>query len=143
MINILEPTLDYVFKKLFVMKVELLIDLINTVLFIPKNRYIKTVEIKNPEILPDHINGKYIILDIYAIDDTGKIYDIEMQACKFKYYPKRSLYYISKLYSKQLNSGQRYDLIEPAIGIHFFNYIEYEDYDDYHFCFEFREQNHP
>jgi len=144
MTKILEPTLDYVFKKLFVTKINLLTDLINSVLFISEDNIIKKVEIKNPEILPDHITEKYIILDIYAVDNNGNQYDIEMQAVKYKYYPKRSIFYLCKMFSNQLNSGQNYDLLEPTIGIHFLNYIEYKEYQKkFHFCFEFRERKHP
>lgn len=141
--TLLSPKLDYVFKKLFTLDVDLLIDLVNSVLLLTDNDQIISIDIKNPEILPDHIKEKYIILDIKAYDNQGNHYDIEMQASKYFYYPKRSTYYLSKLFASQLKSGENYNLIEPVIGIHFLDYIVYPTYSDYSFCFELRDYNHP
>jgi predicted transposase/invertase (TIGR01784 family) len=140
---LLTPKLDYVFKKLFTLDVDLLIDLINSVLTLIENNQIISIDIKNPEILPDHIKEKYIVLDIKAYDNLGNHYDIEMQASKYLYYPKRSTYYLSKLFASQLKSGENYQLLEPVIGIHFLDYIVYPRYPDYSYCFELRDYNHP
>jgi predicted transposase/invertase (TIGR01784 family) len=66
-----------------------------------------------------------------------------MQASKYFYYPKRSTYYLSKLFASQLKSGEDYNLLEPVIGIHFLDYIVYPTYSDYSYCFELRDYNHP
>jgi len=141
--TLLTPKLDYVFKKLFTLDVKLLIDLINSVLMLIKIDQIISIDIQNPEILPDHIKEKYIVLDIKAYDNQGNHYDIEMQASKYFYYPKRSTFYLSKIFASQLKSGEHYNLLEPVIGIHFLDYIAYSKYSDYSYCFEFRDFNHP
>jgi predicted transposase/invertase (TIGR01784 family) len=141
--TLLTPKLDYVFKKLFTLDVDLLIDLVNSVLKLTGNDQIISIDIQNPEILPDHIKEKYIVLDIKAYDNNGNHYDIEMQASKYFYYPKRSTYYLSKLFASQLKSGEDYNLLEPVIGIHFLDYIVYPTYSDYSYCFELRDYNHP
>jgi len=141
--TLLTPKLDYVFKKLFTLDVDLLIDLVNSVLKLTGNDQIISIDIQNPEILPDHIKEKYIVLDIKAYDNQGNHYDIEMQASKYFYYPKRSTYYLCKLFASQLKSGEDYNLLEPVIGIHFLDYIVYPTYSDYSYCFEFRDYNHP
>ena len=41
--QLLTPKLDFVFKKLFTVDTELLIDLLNTVLEFPDNRQIRTI----------------------------------------------------------------------------------------------------
>ncbi len=137
--HLLTPKLDFVFKKLFCYDTGILTDLINSVLELPENRRICSVQIKNPIVLPEEITQKYIILDILATDESENIYEIEMQARQYESYPKRSLYYASKIYAGQLDSGEEYDKLRPVIGIHFLDYEEFPDYDGFHFCFELRD----
>lgn len=69
--NLLSLKNDYVFKKLFSQNTEILMDLINCVLNLSKESGIVSVAIKNPDILADEIEKKYIILDIRAVDESG------------------------------------------------------------------------
>ena len=48
-----------------------------------------------------------------------------------------------KLSTNQLASGKDYGKLMPVIGIHFLDYDEYPEYDDFHFCFRLRDENHP
>jgi predicted transposase/invertase (TIGR01784 family) len=140
---LLTPKLDFVFKKLFCDDREILTDLINAVLDLPKNRRIRSVQIKNPIILPEEITQKYIILDILATDESDHLYDIEMQARQYDYYSKRTLYYASRIYAGQLDASGEYGNLCPVIGIHFLDYEEFPDHSDFHFCFELRDIRHP
>jgi predicted transposase/invertase (TIGR01784 family) len=142
MAELLTPKLDYVFKKLFTKNEKLLIDLINSTIGLHPTRHIERIEVNNPEILPNQIHEKFIILDINAYDNNKQYYNIEMQANKYPFYYKRSAYYIARLYGEHLKKGEPYELLEPVIGIHFLNYVEYENYPDYYFLFQFREKKH-
>jgi len=133
---------DFVFKKLLCESMEILIDLLNSVLELPEKRRIRSVKIKNPIVLPEEITQKYIVLDIRATDESGNIYNIEMQVRKYSDYLRRTLYYASRLYAGQLESGEEYSELKPVIGIHFLDYEEFPDYDDFHFCFELRDVRH-
>ncbi len=104
--ELLAPTLDLVFKLIFTKDKELLIDLINSVLQLPEEKRIQTVEVKNPNILPEDIRKKFIILDIRAYDPDNHQYNIEMQAKKYDCYPKRALFYLTKLHSNRLGVGE-------------------------------------
>ena len=42
-----------------------------------------------------------------------------MQAAKFDAYPDRAAYYLSGLFGSQLDRGEDYSLISPALGLHF------------------------
>ncbi|MDM8541894.1 Rpn family recombination-promoting nuclease/putative transposase [Desulfococcaceae bacterium HSG9] len=141
--NLLPPKLDLVFKMLFTKDDELLTDLLNAVLNLSAEKRIRTVKVLNPAILPETVRQKIIILDIRATDASDRQYDIEMQVRKYLFYPKRTLYYISKMYAEQLKAGDEYDRLKPVIGIHFLDYEQFPDYDDFHFCFQFREKRHP
>lgn len=140
--HLLTPKLDLVFKLLFTKNIAILIDLLNAVLNLPAAQSISQVTVKNPTILPEEITNKFIILDIYAVDNHGDQYDIEMQAQKYPAYPERSVYYLCKLYANQLDAGEFYEQLQPVIGIHFLNYEAFPEYSEFHLCFELRERRH-
>ncbi|CAN2042669.1 transposase [Candidatus Magnetomoraceae bacterium gMMP-15] len=141
--KLLSPKLDFVFKKLFTKDVDLLIDLINTVLKLSDYKRVKEIEIKNPTILPEDISKKFIVLDILAVDETDHKYDIEIQVRKYDYYPERALYYLTKMYSDQLDSGEKYDELKPVIGIHFLDYKQFPKSNQCYFCFQLRDVDNP
>lgn len=141
--HLLTPKLDLVFKLLFAENTEILIDLINAVLALPESQRIQTIEVKNPTILPEEIHEKYIVLDIHAIDCRHHEYDIEMQAQKYPFYPERAMFYLSRLYSKQLDSGEKYEQLKPVVGIHFLNYEQFPGYDEFQFHFELKDIRYP
>ena len=118
--ELLDPKNDFVFKKLFVAKPNLLISLINAV----RHDYppVIKIEIRHPEILPEHLEGKQIVLDVLAEDSKGVIYNVEMQVCKFVDWGARSLYYLARLLGKQLNKGENYDKVRPVVGIHLLDF---------------------
>ena len=75
MTQLLDPTNDYVFKRLFVEAPELLVALINDLR--PDLPDLTSVEILNPNIEPGDLTGKYIILDVLARDADGHCYNVE------------------------------------------------------------------
>lgn len=99
--KLLSPKNDYVFKTLLIRDVEILKNLIDSVLGRPDGRRIASVEIKNPKVLPEDIEKKFIVLDVRAVDDAGREYDVEMQVRKYENYPKRTVFYLCKMYGDQ------------------------------------------
>jgi len=143
--KLLTPKLDFVFKRLFTEDMSILADLLNAVLKNEHGSLIKTVKVKNPIILPDEITQKFIILDILAQDENKRRYDIEIQVRNYASYPERALYYLCKLYSSQLDSGENYEKLKPVIGIHFLDYEQFSDsdYEDFYFHFEMIDARYP
>ncbi len=70
---LLTPKLDFIFKKLLAGDTRVLKDLLNAVLGLPKGRRIRSVRVKNPIVLPEEITQKYIVPDILAVDESGRI----------------------------------------------------------------------
>ncbi len=143
MTELLTPKLDLVFKALFSQDTELLTDLINAVLNRPDKERITSVELMNPGVLPETAVQKFIILDIRAEDNSGQLYDIEMQVRKYDDYNQRTLYYLSRMYTEQLEKGGRYGLLKPVIGIHFLDYELFPQHPEYYFRFELRDCRYP
>jgi len=94
-------------------------------------------------VLPEEITKKYIIPDIPAVDGSGQIYEIEMQVRRSDSYPKRALYYLSRIYAGQPDAGEDYEKLKPVIGIHFPDYEMFPDNEDFRFRFEMRDVRHP
>lgn len=126
----INPKIDLAFKKLFGSEEnkDLLISFINSILI--EEEHIKDITIKNPYNVLNYINGKMSILDIKAVDEKGKWYDIEIQVAPQSFYDKRALYYWGKVYTNQLLEKGRYGELNKTIGINVldFNYLQGSEY---------------
>lgn len=115
-INLLKPTNDYVFGRIFGCKGNEFITkgLLES---ITEQKY-KTLEIAS--LVPtnrDLQDDKMGILDIKAIADSNAIFDIEMQIIKSDYMADRILWYWSNLYYNSINKGDNYIKTKKTIAI--------------------------
>jgi predicted transposase/invertase (TIGR01784 family) len=76
--NLFDPKNDFVFKKLLADSPDLLAALINAVR--SPRPTITVVEVLNPVITPEDLQGKFIVLDVLAEDAQGRRHNVEMQA---------------------------------------------------------------
>lgn len=142
--HLLTPKLDLVFKLLFTRDTAMLLDLVNTILASPEPLRLRDLEVTNPTILPDEdLQEKFIVLDIRAVDDRERQYDIEIQVRQYAVYPERAVYYLSKLYAGQLEAGKPYHTLKPVIGIHFLDYDLFSSHPVWQWAFEWRDRGHP
>jgi predicted transposase/invertase (TIGR01784 family) len=141
---LLDPKNDYVFKKLFAEAPALLTELINDVR--SEEPPIEVVEVTNPRIEPEELNGKFIVLDILAKDQQGHRYNIEMQVRRFDAWSARSTYYLARTLSNQIVSGQDYLALKPVIGIHLLDFDLFNEpgqANQAEWCFELRDRKNP
>ena len=120
MSELLDPKNDYVFKRLFAEAPELLVCLINDLR--PDLPEVTSLEVLNPNIEASELTGKYIILDVLAKDIAGNQYNIEMQVRRYNAWGQRSLYYLARMLSDQLNAGHEYQGLKAAVGIHLLDF---------------------
>jgi predicted transposase/invertase (TIGR01784 family) len=127
---------DIAFRKIFgnEQKKIILISFLNAVMKLKDNDVIEDVEILNPYQLPIIRNLKASIIDVKARDKKGKTYIIEMQVAEPDGLDKRLLYYASKEYSQQIESGESYSKLKPVIfiGIFDFKFTERDKYLSHH-----------
>ncbi|MFN0034753.1 MAG: Rpn family recombination-promoting nuclease/putative transposase [Saprospiraceae bacterium] len=127
---------DIAFRKIFgnENKKIILISFLNAVMKLQGKDSIEDVEILNPYQLPIIQNLKASIIDVKARDKKGKTYIIEMQVAEPDGLDKRLLYYASKDYSQQIESGEYYTQLKPVIfiGIFDFKFTEGEKYLSHH-----------
>lgn len=104
----------------------LLLDLVNAVRgHLPP---VADIEILNPAIPPEAITGKTIVLDILARDRIGQRFNVEMQIRRQPALPKRSVFYLGRITSGQLEIGAHYASLAPVIGIHLLDFTWFRDH---------------
>jgi hypothetical protein len=121
---------------------------------------IASLEILNPSIDPQTLSGKHIVLDVLAVDVEGRRFNVEMQVQRHRAWSSRSLYYLAKLLSGQLKSGEGYESLRPVVGIHImdFDYFKEQEVihavdafsgtdrvasEQYVWCFALRDRDQP
>ncbi|AWN82125.1 hypothetical protein DK880_00820 [Candidatus Cardinium hertigii] len=111
------PKVDLAFKKIFGVEEnkDLLISLINATVS-PEDQVVD-VTLLNPYNPKDFRGAKLSILDIKAVGETGKRFNIEIQITDEADYDKRALYYWAKLYTDQLKVSKDYSTLNKAIAI--------------------------
>ncbi len=115
---------------------DILLSFINDVLVSSGFEKIKDVIIQNPFNFQEFEEDKLSILDVKAIDEKGKTYNIEVQVQGNETYKSRILYYWSRTYTSQLKEADPYSQLRPVISINVLNFNLINESDDYHnvFC---------
>ncbi len=133
-----DPRNDYAFRCVFgnEQHKNILIHLLNAVLRPPVHQQITAVEILNPFTLPVVLEDKQLILDIKAQDQTGRLFNVEMQMVPHAGLRDRLLYYWAKLYATQLIEGENYTLLRPVISICFLDSVLFKEVSAFHLLFQ-------
>jgi len=139
--TLLDPKIDIVFKMQFVEKKDLLIDLINAIRYLEPP--VVDLLVLNGEITPDDLGSKLIRLDIVAQDEAGQIFDLEMQTNHHPGWSTRSVYYLNRLLSKQLDEGKSYRHVHPVIGVHLLGFDLFQDQGQAIWAFALRDERQP
>ena len=130
--ELLKPTNDYIFKRIFGQKKnsDILKDLLQAIL---PNWNIKNVEPRQEvQLETDFITDKVCRLDILATLDDGTKVDIEMQMRNYNDIEARSLFYTTREYHQSLENGQDYIEIPKSIGIWISNFNVFNDEGPFH-----------
>ena len=85
----IDPRNDFAFKCVFgnEQHTDILIHLLNAVLSPQGDRRVERVWIINPISRLTHLDDKQLILDIKAQDESGRLFDVEMQMNRLTSYP--------------------------------------------------------
>ena len=119
--GLLDPKIDYVFKRIFghAGNEDITKDLLSSII----KEKISDVRVDcNPITEKDLLDDKIGILDIKAKLNNNTNCNIEMQVVDKKNVEKRILFYWSKMYTTSIGSGDDYDKLEKSIVILFTDY---------------------
>ncbi len=137
----INPKVDYAFKKIFGsdQSQDILISFLNAIIYGGKT-VIQSLTILNPYNPGQLINLKDTYLDIKAVLVDGSIVVIEMQVARMSGFNKRVAYNLAKAYANQLETGEDYLLLNPAIAVTITDFILFEKNDDFINKFVFQEE---
>ena len=118
------PMNDILFKFIFANedRKQVTIDFLNAVLNRPDNQTIKDIQFKNSEIVPLFEDDKLTRFDVFCVTEDGTQIDVEIQIVNKKNMERRTLYYWSQMYLMNLNKGEKYQDLKPAITINILRY---------------------
>jgi predicted transposase/invertase (TIGR01784 family) len=138
----IDPRIDCVFKSLLGNESNrnLLVHFINATLATELVSPITGVEILNPYNEKEHLDDKLSIVDVKAKDEHGRIYQIEIQLLFFSNLPARMLYTWADVYSQQLQSGDKYNELNPTYSIWLLGENAIKHDDQYIHRYKFRDE---
>ena len=118
------PMNDVLFKFIFANedRKQVTIDFLNAVLNRQEQKTIKDIQFKNSEIVPLFEEDKLTRFDIFCMTEDGTQIDVEVQVVNKKNMERRTLFYWSQMYLMNLNKGEKYQDLKPAITINILRY---------------------
>lgn len=128
-------TNDYLFRALLQRNNRVLKSLICSLLHLPLDK-VKSVVINNPIILGESINDKTFFLDISITLNNCTLINLEMQVINEHNWPERSLSYLCRTFDN-LNSGDEYSSVKPAIQIGLLNFTLFPEYPEFYSTYQF------
>lgn len=136
-LKIVSPKNDFCLKELLSNTV-VLKHFISDILEIPQEQ-IKSLRLASTFLWKRYKNQKLGILDILAeMNDDTKI-DIELQVKMSRFWDKRQLFYLSKLYTSELRFGEDYDRLKRCVSISILDF-PLTDSEEYHRVYRLRDR---
>jgi predicted transposase/invertase (TIGR01784 family) len=137
----INPKVDYAFQKIFGshQSEKILISFLNAIIYEGEN-IIESLTIVNPFNPDQIISFKDTYLDVKAVLLDGSIVVIEMQVARMTAFNKRVAYNLAKAYANQLDKGEKYPLLNPAIAVTITDFILFKKTDDPINKFVFQEE---
>ena len=128
-------TNDYLFRAILQRNNRVLKGLICSLLHLDKDA-VDSVVINNPIILGESINDKTFFLDISITLNNHTLINLEMQVINEHNWPERSLSYLCRTFDN-LNSGDEYSSVKPAIQIGLLNFTLFPEYPEFYSTYQF------
>lgn len=138
---LLSPKMDFIFKQIFGNEKHpnILISFLNAIL--EPSKEIVSVELKDTNNDKEFENDKFSRIDVRAVTSNNEHINIEIQRKDENDMVERTLYYWSKLYTKQLKNKGKYRELNKTICINIldFNLFSDEEFPHYHNKFRLNE----
>ena len=128
-------TNDYLFRALLQRNNHVLKGLVGALLHLPEKEII-SVAVINPIILGEAINEKTFFLDVFVVLNNHTRINLELQVLNEHNWPERSLSYLCRAFNN-LNSGEDYIVVRPAIQIGLLNFTLFPDHPEFYSTYQF------
>jgi len=132
-----DPLNNFLFYKIFGEKGDeiQLLGFINAVLGkTGVNSFTRVEILENKNFMAEIMGGKSCVLDVRAQLQNGAMVNIEVQLSNQYNMDRRSLYYLSKVYTSRLQSGHDYIELPNVIAINIVDF-DFPHTKNYHSCF--------
>ena len=141
----LNPLNDYLFYRVMGEKGDelQLLGFLNAVLGRTGKEQIESLEIReNTSFIKEIIDGKSCVLDVLAVLHDGTKVNIEVQLENQHNLDRRSLFYLSKVYTQDMKAGQDYGELSKVIAVNIVDF-NFPPRGGFHTCFHLREDSDP
>jgi predicted transposase/invertase (TIGR01784 family) len=138
----IDPRVNCVFKRLFGVEdnAGLLVDLLNATLEPDYRPPVTGVEYRDTVTTSTDQDAKMSIFDVFAIDNPGRHFLLEMQRLIKQNLPGRFTHYACSVFVGQMNAGDPYMALQPVISLLFMEEDLFPEEKHWHLCFELRER---
>lgn len=113
----LNPRSDVVFKKIFGQHKHLMISFLNSLLPLPSDGLIESLDYLPTEQIPTIPVLKRTIVDVKCTDQQKRTFIVEMQIEWSAFFMERMLFGASQAYVRQLQKGEFYEYLKPVYGL--------------------------
>ena len=134
---LMKPKIDFAFKEIMANE-KARIGFLSAILKIAPND-IKETRILNTNLRKVHEDDKLGILDVRILMNDDTEIDTEIQLAELKIWADRALFYISKMYTEQIEAGDYYDVLKKCVSISILDFKLFQDEKEYYSCFHIRE----
>ena len=136
---LMKPRVDFAFKELM-MNEQARIGFLSAILKLNPEE-IKETQILNTNLRKQHENEKLGILDVRILMNNNTEIDIEIQLAAINVWADRSLFYLAKMYTDQINSGEDYTVFKKCVSISILDFKLFADEPEFYSCFHIREDS--
>ncbi len=134
---LMRPKIDFAFKEIM-MNEDARVGFLSAVLKLnPAD--IKETQLLNSYLRKVHEKDKLGILDVRVRMNNNTEIDIEINLSELAVWADRSLFYLSKMYTEQINAGQDYTVFKKCVSISILDFVLFKDAPNFYSCFHLRE----
>lgn len=128
----LNPKADLTFKRVFGEHPDLVMSFLNALLPLQPEEDITEIEYLPSEMVPENPLRKNSIVDVRCKDNKGRHFIVEMQMIWSPEFKQRVLFNASKAYVRQMDSGEKYDLLQPVYSLNLVDDVFEPDLEEYY-----------
>lgn len=130
---LMKPKVDFAFKEIMMDEMARIGFLSAVLKLDPAD--IKETRILNTSLRKVHAEDKQGILDVRVLLNNSVEIDTEIQVSEVEAWANRSLFYLAKMYTEQIEQGQSYDVLKRCVSISVLDFSLFKDQEDYYSCF--------
>lgn len=139
----LDPRNDIVFKHIFGEHEGILRSFLNALLPLPDDGQIVSLEYLPAEQVPELPLFKNTIVDVRCKDEKGRQFIVEMQMNWTNAFLQRVLFNASKAYVRQLDRADRYEVLQPVIGLSILDDVFRPETEQFYHHYQLAEETQP